>query len=340
MLATISPASYNIEETMSTLRYANRAKNIKNKPRVNEDPKDTMLREYQEEIQRLKQALEHKQKVGTLKTKALSKEYIADLDQETLLRLQAQVKQEKETLLASKHVVAEERSRLSKELEQRAQELEDERHAREQLSQKLYAMETKLLMGGLPVEDRIKNQEKDLKETQTALEEQKRTEKALMAQLEVHFEKQQKMEGHYSSLQEEVEIKSQKLQKLWDKLNTSRNELGELQDEFRQEREDFLDTIRELTRDLALKVAIIENFVPIDERMKLEKRANWDEVANEWYLMPSVTEKIVRPMSLQSMRMPLCQYAKQCLLEKSDKMRYRHDHVYQPTVNLNEWLNE
>lgn len=30
------------------IRYANRAKDIKNKPTVNEDPKDTMLRQYQE----------------------------------------------------------------------------------------------------------------------------------------------------------------------------------------------------------------------------------------------------------------------------------------------------
>jgi hypothetical protein len=45
MIATMSPASYNLEETISTLRYANRAKNIKNKPKVNEDPKDAMLRE-------------------------------------------------------------------------------------------------------------------------------------------------------------------------------------------------------------------------------------------------------------------------------------------------------
>lgn len=34
-----------------------RAKNITNKPRINEDPKDAMLREFQEEIQRLKAAL-------------------------------------------------------------------------------------------------------------------------------------------------------------------------------------------------------------------------------------------------------------------------------------------
>ena len=39
-------------------RYANRAKNIKNKPRINEDPKDAMLREFQDEIKRLKAMLE------------------------------------------------------------------------------------------------------------------------------------------------------------------------------------------------------------------------------------------------------------------------------------------
>lgn len=44
---------------MSTLRYANRAKNIKNKPKINEDPKDAMLREFQEEIARLKAQLEN-----------------------------------------------------------------------------------------------------------------------------------------------------------------------------------------------------------------------------------------------------------------------------------------
>jgi kinesin family protein 3/17 len=32
MIAAISPADYNYDETVSTLRYANRAKNIKNKP--------------------------------------------------------------------------------------------------------------------------------------------------------------------------------------------------------------------------------------------------------------------------------------------------------------------
>ena len=60
MIAAVSPANYNYDETLSTLRYANIAKNIKNKPKINEDPKDTLLREYQDEINRLKQMLEGK----------------------------------------------------------------------------------------------------------------------------------------------------------------------------------------------------------------------------------------------------------------------------------------
>ena len=57
MVACLSPADNNYDETLSTLRYANRAKNIKNKPKINEDPKDALLREYQEEIQKLKAML-------------------------------------------------------------------------------------------------------------------------------------------------------------------------------------------------------------------------------------------------------------------------------------------
>ncbi|XP_064445899.1 kinesin-like protein KIF17 isoform X3 [Mirounga angustirostris] len=57
MVACLSPADNNYDETLSTLRYANRAKNIKNKPCINEDPKDALLREYQEEIKKLKAIL-------------------------------------------------------------------------------------------------------------------------------------------------------------------------------------------------------------------------------------------------------------------------------------------
>ena len=58
MIAAISPSDFNYDETLSTLRYASRAKSIKNKPRINEDPKDALLKQYEEEIKALKALLE------------------------------------------------------------------------------------------------------------------------------------------------------------------------------------------------------------------------------------------------------------------------------------------
>ncbi|XP_077459760.1 kinesin-like protein KIF17 isoform X2 [Stigmatopora argus] len=54
MVACLSPSGADYEETLSTLRYANRAKSIQNRPRVNEDPKDALLRQYREEIEKLR----------------------------------------------------------------------------------------------------------------------------------------------------------------------------------------------------------------------------------------------------------------------------------------------
>jgi hypothetical protein len=57
MIANCSPADYNFDETLSTLRYASRAKFIKNKPIINEDPKDALLKEYADEIKKLKEMI-------------------------------------------------------------------------------------------------------------------------------------------------------------------------------------------------------------------------------------------------------------------------------------------
>ncbi|XP_046401974.1 kinesin-like protein KIF3A [Ischnura elegans] len=57
MVANVGPAEYNYDETVSTLRYAMRAKGIQNRAWVNEDPKDALLRQFQDEILLLKKQL-------------------------------------------------------------------------------------------------------------------------------------------------------------------------------------------------------------------------------------------------------------------------------------------
>lgn len=58
IIATVSPAKSNLEETISTLDYAFRAKNIRNKPQVNSMiSKKTLLKEFTNEIEKLKSEL-------------------------------------------------------------------------------------------------------------------------------------------------------------------------------------------------------------------------------------------------------------------------------------------
>lgn len=54
MLATISPSSSHMDETLSTLRYACQARTIVNRVKVNEDPHDRVIRELKAEVERLK----------------------------------------------------------------------------------------------------------------------------------------------------------------------------------------------------------------------------------------------------------------------------------------------
>ncbi len=57
MIAAISPADVQYEETLSTLRYADQAKKIKNKAIINEDPNAKLVRELKEELEMLRGAL-------------------------------------------------------------------------------------------------------------------------------------------------------------------------------------------------------------------------------------------------------------------------------------------
>lgn len=58
MIAALSPASVNYDETLSTLRYANQVKAIKNDAKINESAHDKLVRELREENERLKSMME------------------------------------------------------------------------------------------------------------------------------------------------------------------------------------------------------------------------------------------------------------------------------------------
>ncbi|XP_009666047.2 kinesin-like protein KIF17 isoform X2 [Struthio camelus] len=98
MVACLSPADNNYDETLSTLRYANRAKNIKNKPCINEDPKDALLREYQEEIKKLKAILAEQMSTNSLSGLPPAETVHLEMKAAPLLESQLDVEAEKQLI--------------------------------------------------------------------------------------------------------------------------------------------------------------------------------------------------------------------------------------------------
>ena len=64
LLTAVSPTASNYGETLSTLRYAHRAKKVLNTPTVNEDSNVRLIRELRSENARLKQMLQSSQVSG------------------------------------------------------------------------------------------------------------------------------------------------------------------------------------------------------------------------------------------------------------------------------------
>uniref|UniRef100_A0A8C5IZK0 Kinesin-like protein n=1 Tax=Junco hyemalis TaxID=40217 RepID=A0A8C5IZK0_JUNHY len=153
MVATLGPASHSYDESLSTLRFANRAKNIKNKPRVNEDPKDTLLREFQEEIVRLKAQLEKRGMLGkkrrrsSRRKKAVDGEGTMDNEgedenedglektMENYLKEQKERLEEEKAAIQDDHsLVSEEKQKLLQEKEKMIEDLRKEQEATELLA--------------------------------------------------------------------------------------------------------------------------------------------------------------------------------------------------------------
>ncbi|KAI2809410.1 Kinesin-like protein kif3b, partial [Blomia tropicalis] len=138
MVANIGPSSYNYEETLTTLRYASRAKNIKNKPRVNEDPKDTLLKEFQAEIDRLRLQLEERRRQRmSSSAPIITSEGTEQIDVEATERLQARIKAMESKMLVGGKNIADHTNEQQRELEQRMNLLREQRQREREMMRQL-----------------------------------------------------------------------------------------------------------------------------------------------------------------------------------------------------------
>ncbi|XP_013384615.1 kinesin-like protein KIF3A isoform X2 [Lingula anatina] len=311
MIANCGPVDYNYDETISTLRYANRAKNIKNSAKINEDPKDAQLRRLQQEMEELKKQLEEggtgggsgdeeseseeeseeeevigedgvkrmvkrKKKKGKRGNKGISKEKMAEIE--------AKIEADKKILEEKKDMAEEERNQVKKDLEEKEAELKKASEEQQALAQRLQALEKKVIVGGENLLEKAEEQERLLEESARELEERKKKEDALKKAIEEREAERLDIEEKYSSLQEEAAGKTKKLKKVWTMLMQAKSEIADLQQEHQREMEGLLENVRQLSRELRLQMLIINSFIPPEYQEMIEQYVHWNEDIGEWQL--------------------------------------------------------
>ena len=124
MMAMISPSARSFSESVSTLKFANRAKNIRNEAHINEDlDQKTLLRKYERELLNLRKVLKEKSK--------------SLVDKRRVLELEEQKKQLEEDKMAA-----------IMELERKTQEFLRQKEEKLMLEERIVSMQSKLLIGG------------------------------------------------------------------------------------------------------------------------------------------------------------------------------------------------
>ncbi|XP_032526225.1 kinesin-like protein KIF3A [Danaus plexippus] len=285
MIATVGPAETNYVETISTLRYANRAKNIENKTHVNSEPGDALLTRFQQEIDQLKKQLEE----NTNEPEEEGEEELSELSDDTLTDSELDALDPEEKKM-EKRLRREEKEKLNQEkvhqarkvLEEKKAELQRTKKQQEELRDKLQRLESKVLVGGENLLDKADCQRRLLETAAKELEARARNEQRLRDDLQKKEAERLDLEERYSSLQEENTAKTRKLKRAVQLLNSAKAELADQQREQQREMEGILDGVRALRRELQLAELVLDAYIPREYQALIEQYVHWNEQLGEW----------------------------------------------------------
>ncbi|KAG9268501.1 kinesin family member 3Cb [Astyanax mexicanus] len=353
MVATIGPTSCHYEETLTTLRFANRAKNIKNRPKINEDPKDALLREFQEEIARLKAQLEERGMLAKERRRRRNsmrmKRSVSTGEVEVPRNREVDVVEMVEEESAEEHWWKQQVGQMAKnaandspevrrklgmvgEKAKTMEELLGEQQTMEIMIEKYKALESKLLTGGKNIIDHTNEQQRMLELKRQEIAEQDRQERDMQQLMFEQDEETIELKETFSTLQQEVDLKTKKLKKLYSKLQLVRAEIVDISDEHVTTRQELEQTLNELTREMKFKNLIIDNFIPPEEKNKIINRLHYDSEEDQWKVLPLLPSENNsprvrrRPTSVVGHKRPISQHA-QVAVATGAPSRYRAENV-------------
>jgi kinesin family protein 3/17 len=185
----------------------------------------------------------------------------------------------------------EEKARIRQAMEENAMDLDaqmsvaqSDRRRKEELEKRLKEMESKLLHGVDDLELRNKMLEEAAAKGQRDIEDRERAKAEREREIEKLEEAKLLKEEKFASKKEEAADKTRKLKKMFGKYQTAKADLEEHAAAIGREKDDMMDSIRLLRRQMKLKDAIVEAFIPPEVAEKVTARAVWEDDEEQWAL--------------------------------------------------------
>jgi hypothetical protein len=291
MIANVGPADDNYEETLNTLWYASNAKKIKNKPKINEDPKDALLRQYQEEIETLKKQLSSMGKglgvpsgipgthgsngIQYVEDDAAMKLAVDNLEKEKD-DFRKQNEQEITKIKQLKNMAEEEKKSLIEKLNKEINEQKKVKDEAKNLLLKYRKMKNTVLQGNI-TEQKVKEQEQEINKRREELETKRREEQRLQEELQLQNKKNVELKKKYETSQAYVDDLNDKIGVLRQKIEEMKIENKENQERLSRELSNLQDDIKNIQIESMRKEFIINTFISTEEREKISKCIEFSE---------------------------------------------------------------
>eukprot|EP00768_Dysnectes_brevis_P006574 gnl/Dysnectes_brevis/5232_a7431_603.p1 GENE.gnl/Dysnectes_brevis/5232_a7431_603~~gnl/Dysnectes_brevis/5232_a7431_603.p1 ORF type:complete len:626 (-),score=229.63 gnl/Dysnectes_brevis/5232_a7431_603:147-1907(-) len=285
MIANISPASSSCEESISTLKYADRAKQIKNKPKVNEDPKDAMLRQMREQIKALEDKLAMAKQTQSLRSRQLdqSKQQAAGMTQGGSGSSAGRSASGSGGDRGTKPHNVRDRERLEREIAKREDAALKAQQESDQMADQLAAMQAKLLDKS-HLESEARKSAAELRQAKIELAERRRREQMLKRRLRKEQEQKEQYETEFATLQDALVAKRRTLKRLSGRMSELEEDVAELEAAQEREKGDLQGDLQELTRLLKLRTLVVDSFVPRQLLTMLEQASAYDEDQQQWFI--------------------------------------------------------
>lgn len=352
MIAHIGPASYNYDETINTLNYASRAKLIRNKPRLNEDPKDALLRQLKREIDELRSKLAS---MGFSKTVELTTNHHGSsdatkpaprrqVDGTTLpeANLDGNVEQELDEL--RKKLASLESKLLNSGDLQPADGASKTTGARQQQQHQqeatATAKQTSRMFNHELLQAHTQKQELELEKSRAELVDQKKRERAIREQLERDKEIELATKESFSSIQQELDAKKRLIRQILVKVGELREKSNTIQVTQRQELDELDQLQYNLIKELKLKSLIMDNFIPNEHVGQLLPRIQFDDRSSSCCVKPlddlpteylqDTAECQFKTFYLAASNNPDSFCPKYSDLLQLNEPLYHHEHQHQP----------